>query len=416
MPVKHGLGLSGSARLRALAEFLCVACAGLAFAVGCSSDSAHPAGGAGSVGSSGSAGIPDTSDDGGNGELGGRPGLAGSSGLAGSAGGVTVPVNPLCPKTGPIVAGTDPLPDGVEIVAAASAVRDLIVANGYVYWTTEKTILRAPVGGGSVTTLLDRSTATARSIIGWLQVDGDTLYFTEVGPDQVAKMPADGSAGPTTIATGNSPWQLVLSGGMIYYYEAGLGGQIDRVPVAGGTPTPLVLNASPSKRMVVANGYLYFIDPATNGSDVHLLRVALDAPPATPIDGMTTPIGAEDVVATDNYNTNGVVADATSLYWDEGGKLMKAPQAAGAKSTALDELPMHSGFASPETTYVGSVVVDSGSLYWNSDLGCSDIFTASTDGSGKKTLVHQVAGFAYLSVDATHLYFWTGTQILRAPR
>jgi hypothetical protein len=308
-----------------------------------------------------------------------------------------------------------PLPDGVEIVAAASDVRDLIVADGYVYWTTKSTIQRAPVGGGSVTTLLDRS-AQSRAIIGWLQVDGPTLYFTEVGPDQVAKMPADGSAAPTTIATGNSPWQLIVSGGMIYYYDAGVA-ELDRVPVAGGTPTPLALGVSPCTQMAVANGYLYFINPAANGFDVHLLRAPLDGPPPTPVDGGTVPAGAEDVVTTDNYDTHGVMADATSLYWDEDNQVMKAPQAAGAKSVALERLPDQSGdFGTTVKTYVGSVVVDSGSLYWDSGLKCSDIFKASSDGSGKTTLVHAVLGPNFLTVDATHVYFWVGQQILRAPR
>jgi hypothetical protein len=340
--------------------------------------------------------------------------MSGGAGLGGSSGS-GVAANPLCPNTGPIVPGATPLPDGVEIVAAASGVRDLIVADGYVYWTTVSSIQRVPVGGGSVTTLLDRS-AQSRATIGWLQVDGATLYFTEVGPDQVAKMPADGSAAPTTIATGNSPWQLIVTGGMVYYYDAGVG-ELDRVPVAGGTPTPVVLGVSPCKRMAVANGYLYFINPAANGSDVHLLRAAIDGPLPTPVDGGTVPPGAEDVVMTDNYNTYGVVADATSLYWDEDNQVMKAPQAAGAKSVAVAHLPDQSGdFGTTVKTYVGSVVVDGGSLYWNAGLTCGDIFKASSDGSGKTSLVHAVLGSSFLTVDATHVYFWTGQQILRAPR
>ena len=309
-----------------------------------------------------------------------------------------------------------PLPDGVEIVAAATAVRDLIVADGYVYWTTTSTIQRVPIGGGSVTTLLDR-TAQKEATVGWLQVDGTTLYFTEVGPNKVAKMPADGSAAPTTIAAASSPWQLVVAGGMVYYYDGGLL-EIDRVPVAGGTPTPMVLGVSPSTHMAVANGYLYFVNPASNGSDVHLLRAKIDGPPPTPVTGGTVPAGAEDVSATDNYNTSGVVADASSLYWDEGNQVMKAPQAAGATKTGLDRLPDYAtGFmGSTSTTYVGSVVVASGSLYWNSDLKCGDIFKASSDGSGKTTLVHTVLGNSFLTVDATHVYFWVGRQILRAPR
>jgi hypothetical protein len=96
---------------------------------------------------------------------------------------------------------------------------------------------------------------------------------------------------------------------------------------------------------------------------------------------------------------------------------MKAPQAAGAKSAALDQLPDHSGdFGLTDTTDVSSVVVDNGTLYWNAAPSCGDIFKAATDGSGKSTIVHAAAGSAFLTVDATHVYFWTGSQILRAPK
>jgi hypothetical protein len=263
--------------------------------------------------------------------------------------------------------------------------------------------------------LLDR-TGQDRTHIGWLRVDGDALYFTEVGPDQVAKMPADGSAAPTTIATGNSPWQLVVSGGYVYYYDAGPG-EIDRVPVSGGMTSTLVRDVAPSDHMVVAGNYLYFVNPRSNSFDVHLLRVALTASAPPPGDGGTVST-AEDVVITDNYDTYGVVADATSLYWDQDNSVMKAPQMAGATSTALDTLPDGSGdFGLAQTTYVGSVAVDNGTLYWNSGLLCGDIFKASTDGTGKTTIVHAVAYPTFLAVDPAHVYFLAGgRQIVRAPR
>jgi len=343
------------------------------------------------------------------------------------------PVNPLCPSNGPIVQGSTPLPDGVEIVATVGDsnsgivnLRDMIVAGGYVYWTTETTIMRVPVTGGTPAKLLDRSSVNNVSI-GWLQVDSNsnTLYFTEVGPDQVAKMPADGSGAPTTIAKRNSPWQLVLANGVVYFYD-GAYGEIDRVPATGGTPTPMVLGVAPSDGMTVANGYLYFINPRSNSFDVHLVRVPITAT-APPADAGTTipdggsssvPPPAEDVVVTDNYDTNGVVSDGTSLYWDQDNMVMKAPLGAHVTSTALATLPDHSGdFGTSDTTYVGSVVVDSGMLYWSSELSCSDIVRAATDGSGQTPIVHQVAFPAYLAVDATHVYWLAAnSQILRAPR
>ena len=363
-------------------------------------------GGASADGAAG-AGVAGAPADGGAGA-----GPAGS----GAAGAAAPPANRLCPGNGPVTAGTTPLPDGVEIVANVQSVRQMIVGGGFVYWTTEKTINRVPVTGGTPMKLLDHS--DKNTFLGWLVLDGPTLYFTEVGGG-VEKMPADGSAAPTVVTPANSPWQIALADGYLYYFDAGPG-HLAKAAVTGGPETVLVEGISPTE-IAIANGNLFFVNPATNSFDVHLLRVPLTAQvpdggaPADP-DAGTVPAGAVSLAVTDNYDTYGVAVDSTNVYWDEKNRAMAIPQAGGTP-VALDQLPDSPGdFGIPDTTYVGSVTVGGGHVYWDAEVSCSDIYRSTPTGAEKTSIVHAVAAPAQLTTDATHIYFIAGgVQILRAP-
>jgi hypothetical protein len=134
----------------------------------------------------------------------------------------TVPANPLCPGGVLTTPSATPLPDGVQVLADTTGARNMIVAGAYAYWTTETAIRRVPIGGGPTSTVLDR--ATARNHLGWLAVDGPTLYFSETGIYDafgLAKMAADGSGAPTTIATGNNIWNVVLDDTHVYFLAGG---------------------------------------------------------------------------------------------------------------------------------------------------------------------------------------------------
>src|SRR5262245_25241643 len=204
----------------------------------------------------------------GNGGMGGAGGQAGAGGSPndggpGDAPFFDVPVDPgtpLCPTTGPILPGSSssPLPDGVEVVAPLTQPRALVLNDTTAYWTDKTSIHRIDLATGADTVILDRSNVggfSTNSMQG-LALDGDTIYFGEAGINQaygVAKMPVTGGT-PTTIVTGNSMWQVTVSGGFVYYYDAGQL-QIGRAPVGGGTPTIMVKDVNPGQ-LLVSGGYL----------------------------------------------------------------------------------------------------------------------------------------------------------------
>ena len=370
----------------------------------------------------------DGEGNGGSGGAGGAGGQAGGSPSDGGpvdAPGFDVPVDPgtpLCPTSGRIMSGTtaSPLPDDVEVVSPLNLPRFLVLNDTAAFWSDKTTIHRIDLGTGTDTVILDRSNVglfDTNSMQG-LALDGDTIYFGEAGITQaygVAKMPAAGGT-PTTIVAGNSMWQVTVSGGFIYYYDAGQL-QIGRAPVGGGTPTILVRDVNPGQLLVVG-GYLYFVHPITSSLEANVLRVPVTAQaPTGSTDGGIVPLGTEVVAPGDHYASNGIAADSTALYFDDDNRVMKVALAGGA-ATTLYTAPDHPGnFGLTDTTRVGAVLPANGKLYWDLELGpCSDIMWSSTDGTGVGSRVHGVSSPGALFANATHLYFVSANwQLLRIP-
>ena len=380
--------------------------------VGCSSPSGSKSDGAGTGGAGGGGGQAGVSpSDGGDGPV-DAPGFE-----------VFVdPGTPLCPTTGRIMPGTaaSPLPDGVEVVSPLNLPRALVLDDSTAFWIDKTTIHRIDLATGTDTVILDRSnvgTFDTNSMQG-LALDGDTVYFGEAGISAaygVAKMPAAGGT-PTTIVPGNSMWQVTVSGGFIYYYDAGQQ-QIGRAPVGGGTATILVRDVNPGQLLVVGS-YLYFVHPITNSLDANVLRVPVTAQaPTGSTDGGIVPLGTEVVAPGDHYASNGIAADSTALYFDDDNRVMKV-LLAGGTATPLYQAPDHPGnFGVTDTTRIGAVLPTNGKVYWDLELGpCSDIMWSSTDGSGVGSRVHGVSGPGALFANATHLYFVSSNwQLLRIP-
>ena len=160
-------------------------------------------GGAGALG--GTSGMGGASTMGGGSGKGGSGGSGGSSAAAGAIGGAGAPSNPLCPASGPIVEGSMPLPDGVEIASTKTDAKLMAVSDDYVYWANDTTIRRISVADNTEEVVLDRSD-TDFTIEG-LAIDADNLYFSESGvspgppgPLGVAKAPLDGKGDPVSLA------------------------------------------------------------------------------------------------------------------------------------------------------------------------------------------------------------------------
>lgn len=405
---------------------------GSALALGCSegeqSSSNNNDGGSGAVtGGSGA---------GGTGALGGGPaGSGGASGASGASGGVAgngeggsggmVPMNPLCPASGPIVAGSTPLPDGVEVASVETDAKFLAVSDTHAYWANDKLIRRISVADNTEEVIVDRSD-TDFTIQG-LAIDEDNVYFSEAGLIRpvpvlgVAKAPLDGSGEPTSIASEgpeatSSMGIITAADGYVYFFNNRTS-EIARVSADGGDPTVMLREANPTT-MIVAGGYLWFMHPRTNAIDnVNLLRVPVDAeapPEGTPSEAVNVPPGAEAVAPVYNYGATGVSADADYLYYDDENKVMRVPIEGGTPEI-ITEAEDQSGFAGPETTYVNAIVPSTTGVLWEAGGSCGPILESAFDGSSTTNFIEAVRSPTLLSVNRTHLYFSAGGQILRAP-
>lgn len=409
-------------------------------ALGCGSEKNPPASGAagndavgsggkddGDVGSGGGGRVSASSGSGGR--AGDEHGGTSSGGVNSAAGngGSMVSNNPLCPTTGPVVAASTPLPDGVEVASSETDAKLLVVSDEFAYWANDSIIRRISVADNTEEIIVDRS-ATDYKIKG-IAIDDDNVYFTETGlgapvdgPLAVAKAPLDGSAAPVSIANegpegSSSMAGLTVADGYVYYLNARTS-EISRVSVDGGTPTLMLRGANPST-MVVAGGYLWFMHPITNAIDnVNLLRVAIDAvapPEDTPPEAVNVPPGAEAVAPVFNYRATGVSADAEYIYYDDENKVMRVAIDGGTPEV-LAEAPDHPGFVNPETTYVSYVVPANNGVFWDTDgSACDSVMKSSFDGATTAPFVNAVRAPSVLRVNATHLYFNAWGQILRVP-
>ena len=384
-------------------------------------------GGAGALG--GTSGMGGASAMGGGSGKGGSGGSGGSSAAAGATGGAGAPSNPLCPASGPIVEGSMPLPDGVEIASMKTDAKLMAVSDDYVYWANDTTIRRISVADNTEEVVLDRSD-TDFTIEG-LAIDADNLYFSESGvsagppgPLGVAKAPLDGKGDPVSLANegpdvyASSMAGITVADGYVYYLNLRTQ-EISRVSVDGGDSTLMVRTANPST-MVVAGGYLWFQHPITNASDnVNLIRVPVDAmaPPAdTPPDAVNVPPGTQAVAPVFNYRPTAVAADSKSVYYDDANKVTRIPIAGGTPEV-LAQAADHAGFVNPDTTYVAFIAPTKSGIFWDVEQSpaCGSLMKTAVDGSSTMPLLSTVAAPWLLGANAKYLYFSAAGQILRVP-
>jgi hypothetical protein len=333
---------------------------------------------------------------------------------AATAGGPEVPS--LCPgldKFGnyaPIVAGDTPFPEGVELLVPSGDATAMVVTDSELYWANKRSIHRLTLGDGVDKIILDRS--QLGNTMSDLALDSTNLYFTEIGSDngyRVAKMAPDGSGAPITLGGNSSPWYIAVAGDYVYYFDANIR-EIDRVPIVGGTVTPLVGNVDPES-FLLADGHIYFKDQVTP-TQVSLLSISVDARATPAVDGGTAGSGGLVTLVSNNRGFSAPAYAGGNLYYGDGGNLVKLPAAGGSPSVVV---------GLPAGDWVSTVATGGRQLYWangpTSPSYCSSILRAPLDGSTQTTLVRAIEAPSSLALNATHLFILTrGGQILRVPR
>jgi hypothetical protein len=115
---------------------------------------------------------------------------------------------------------------------------DQLIANGSeVYWTTngstqDGTIMHAPVTGATAAMPLATGLETPRTLV----IDGTTLYFSQ-STYGIYSVPLAGGTPTPLLTTPENVNAFGIYDGNIYFQS---GTSLVRLPLSGGTPTPIL--------------------------------------------------------------------------------------------------------------------------------------------------------------------------------
>jgi hypothetical protein len=119
-------------------------------------------------------------------------------------------------------------------------------------------VLSIGVDGGATTTLAG-DPGTTNSGLWAITADATSVYWGELTSGTVMSMPIGGGT-PATLASGQSPGELVLDDNNIYW--VGGDNSIVRAPIAGGAPITLATLPLTVAALAVDATSVYVIDGA----------------------------------------------------------------------------------------------------------------------------------------------------------
>jgi hypothetical protein len=182
-------------------------------------------------------------------------------------------------------------------LASGKAIGGLAVDATSVYWLDSRTVLnKVPIDGGTVTTL-----ASGMSLNGTgrqLRVDSTSVYWFEFGT--VDALGDDHS-------TNGSVKKVALDGGVVTTVVSGVGTSFDAADnctlagCGGGTGAPFAIDAT---------SLYWFSDYWGDGIPPTLYRLPLCG-------------GTPTALASGPWAPNAIVVDSTSVYWNNGGAVMR---------------------------------------------------------------------------------------------
>jgi hypothetical protein len=221
----------------------------------------------------------------------------------------------------------------------------LAVDATHAYWTINNTnspVMRVALSGGTPATL-----ASGQSYPQYMAIDSTNVYFTTLGPNanpslgSLMRVPLAGGT-PTTLTSVDTPGDVLVAGGSIYWISGGTNGnsgRILRMPTSGGTPTTLISGLLQAARLAVDATSVYVTNPGAGT----VLRVPIGGgTPTTLVSGMPAVFGIA-VDATNAYFTN--------VFNSPAGTVMRVPIGGGTPT------PLASGLGAPRNIAVNASCV-----------------------------------------------------------
>jgi hypothetical protein len=264
-------------------------------------------------------------------------------------------------------------PPGLQTLASHQNPTSVAIDGSSVYWSVlppgpraaQGAILRAPLGGGTITTLASFTPYNFGSIV----VDDTSVYWSNT-PDssmtdvQITKADKNGGGPPVVIATSPGPTGMVLDATSIYWCALGSGGgTVATVGKTGGAPVTLATEQAQIMSLAVDSTYVYYgrggsstLNGVPQGPDGAIVSVPLAGGMPRTLVSMhgTTPLSVA---------VQGSYVYYTTMPYPPGpsraGTLMRVPVGYGTPTTLASE-----------SDVIDALVVDSAHVYWGGvDIG-----------------------------------------------
>jgi hypothetical protein len=314
--------------------------------------------------------------------------------------------------------------DPSVVFVETAGVGDMQIDATSLYWVAGGTrIMRMPLAGGAPVTLVSAPQVSGASI-GSIGVDASNVYWDEAQPTfgsaggVFASSLGDGGA-VTKLASVNSPGSLSLDGDSLYVNTMPTGdntnGEIDRIPIAGGTVMALVRGINAQSVIVATGGFVYLVVDQANFLQ-NVFRVPDDAS-AGPADAAAGDASSLLPVSTNGRVSTLVLAhhpDGQEVYWAVFDEVHSYPGDAGKQvdlGTVSDPLNPESGGS------IDALYPSSGDVFWYSSgfsSATGDLWKFPAGGDPRDHLAYTTGGPFVAS--PMYLYFADGMRIRRVTR